>query len=55
MYLKTKVMKMMYYLLGWDLSYRVPWALWSAEAESVRDSEKWGLAEAGRCGCSSRR
>lgn len=22
---------MMYYLLGWDLSCRVPWALWSAE------------------------
>lgn len=50
MYLKTKAMKMMYYLLGWDLSCWVPWALWSAEAARVHGGENWGLVEAGRQG-----
>lgn len=50
MYLKTKAMKMMYYLLGWDLSCWVPWALWSAEAARVHGAENWGLVEAGRQG-----
>lgn len=41
-------MKMMYYLLGWDLSCQVPWALWSAEAARAHNGEKWGLVEAGQ-------
>lgn len=47
-YLKTKVMKMTHYLLGWDLSCQVPWALWRAQAVRMHSGEKRGLEKAGR-------